>query len=268
MKKERIDKLLFEKGLAKSRTEAQVLILSSAVKVNGIRINKPSIEIPFNSNVEIEKNERFVSRGAYKLIKAIDRFNIAVEEKICTDIGCSTGGFTEILLKKGAKKVYAVDVGKGQLDISLKNNERVIVLEKTNARYITERDIPEKIDLATIDVSFISVEKILNPIKEIGKEDLKVVILIKPQFEVGREFVSRGGIVRKKEYIINMIEEKFDFFYKIDLIPKGLTYSPIKGAKGNIEYLVYLTTEERNGLSKSIIKEVVYESWDIFKEKD
>ncbi len=268
MKKERLDKLLFEKGFTKSRNEAQVLILSGEVKVNGIRITKPSTEIPWNSKVETEKTERFVSRGAYKLIKAIQSFNISLEGKICADIGSSTGGFTEILLRRGAKRVYAVDVGKGQLDIKLRNDERVILLERINARYLSEKEIPEKIDLATIDVSFITVEKIIVPIKEIGKENLEVVILLKPQFEVGKEFVGKGGIVKNKEYIIDMIERKFDFFYKLALTPKGLTFSPIKGARGNIEYLIYLVREEKSGLDKSAIKEVVNESWNILQEKN
>ena len=266
MKKERLDRLLFENGLTKSRNEAQILILAGEVKVNGIKITKPSIEVPVNSEVKIDKSERFVSRGAYKLLKALDYFKINVEGKICTDIGSSTGGFTEVLLKRGAERIYAVDVGVGQLDIKLRNDKRIISLEGINARYLTEKEIPEKIDLATIDVSFITVEKVIPQIKEIGKRNLEVIILLKPQFEVGKAFVGKRGIVKNKEYIIEMIDKKFDFFYKVELPPKNLTFSPIKGAKGNIEYLIYLSREDTR-MNRSKIMEVVNESWDIFQKK-
>jgi len=266
VKRVRLDKLLFENKLVKSRTEAQIIILSGEVKVNGVKIVKPSIIVPIDSKLTIEKSERFVSRGAYKLIKALDYFNINVEGKICADIGSSTGGFTEILLKRGAQKVYAVDVGVGQLDLKLRNDSRVTLLEGINARYLTKKDIPEVINLATIDVSFISVEKIIPQIKELGSEDLEIITLLKPQFEVGKSFVGKNGIIRNKEYIIDMLNKKFDFFYKIDLPPKGLTFSPIKGAKGNIEYLIFLKREPPY-INKSIIEEVVNESWNIFQKK-
>lgn len=266
MKKERVDKLLFEKKLVRSRSEAQILILAGKVKVNGTKIGKPSIEVSTDSSLEIDKSEKFVSRGAYKLLKALDYFKINVEGKICADIGSSTGGFTEILLKRGAERVYAVDVGIGQLDIKLRNNNRVILLEGINARYLTKKDIPETIDLSTIDVSFITVEKIIPQVKEIGGENLEVIVLLKPQFEVGKNFVGRKGIVRNREYIKDMIFKKFDFFYKVGLPPNGLTFSPIKGTKGNIEYLVYLK-RGFTSINRLIIEEVVNESWDIFQKK-
>lgn len=264
MQKERADLLLFEKGLARSRSEAQILIMSGDVKANGFTITKPSILVNADSTIEVNTNKRYVSRGAHKLIKALDSFNIDVTNKICADIGASTGGFTEVLLMRGARKVYSVDVGKGQLDFKLRKDKRVVVLEETNARYLEKSMFLEKIELATIDVSFISTDKIVPELLTLCTDDFEIIILIKPQFEVGREKVGRGGIVKNKDFVVEMVIEKNNFFQNLNLNPVGFTYSPIKGAKGNREYLLNLSLKsDKINISENIIRDVIDESWNI-----
>jgi len=264
MQKKRADILLFEKGLVKSRAESQILIMSGKVKANNIKINKPSLLISSDSLLEIDTDKRYVSRGAYKLLKALDVFMIDVEDKVCADIGSSTGGFTEILLIKGAKKVYCIDVGKGQLDYKLRKDNRVMVLEETNARFLDKKMFQENLDIVTIDVSFISTDLIVPPLKPILRDNAEIIILLKPQFEVGRGKVGKGGIVKNKEYINEMIIIKRNFFINCGFIPTGLTYSPVKGAKGNREYLLNLSLKnDKICITENLIREVINESWDI-----
>jgi len=196
MKKERLDKLLVEKGLVESREKAQRLIMAGVVFVNRQKVDKPGTKVKTDSDIQIKKKEKYVSRGGYKLEKGLKVFGVDPSGLVCLDIGASTGGFTDCLLQYGAKKVYAVDVGKNQLHEKLRNDERVVVLEKTNARYLTEEHIPEPVEFFVSDVSFISILKILPAICSLIKEGAKGIILIKPQFELSREEV-KGGVVKE-----------------------------------------------------------------------
>ena len=243
--KTRLDIFIFEKGLVKSRTEAAALILNRKVLVDGKIADKAGIQISGDENIEIQKNENaFVSRGGYKLLKAITDFKINLNDKICLDIGASTGGFTDCMLQNGAAKVYAVDVGYGQLDWKLRNDSRVINLEKTNFRNWDGNQIIDKIEFASIDVSFISLKKILpnlnNLIKNIHFEKIEVVALIKPQFEVGREKIGKNGVVRNDEYRQEVILDIQNFAKDLGFEVIGICESPIKGPAGNVEYLMYL----------------------------
>ena len=239
--KTRLDVLLTERGLLDSRQKAQATIMSGIVFVNGQRMDKVGTMIPNDSQIEIRGTTlKYVSRGGLKLEKAMQTFPLQLCEKICADIGSSTGGFTDCMLQNGAKKVYAVDVGYGQLDWKLRNDERVVCMERTNARYLTHEDIPEELDFASIDVSFISLTKILNPVKDCLKEQGQVVCLIKPQFEAGREKVGKKGVVRDTKVHEEVIKMIMDFAVSIGFTLLHLDYSPIKGPEGNIEYLVHL----------------------------
>ena len=192
----------------------------------------------------------YVSRGGLKLEKAIKNFDVSVEGKVCTDVGSSTGGFTDCMLQNGAVKVFAIDVGRGQLDWKLRQDPRVVCMEKTNIRYVTPEDIPDRIQFASIDVSFISLTKVLGPVKELLTEDGQIVCLIKPQFEAGREKVGKKGVVREKETHMEVVRMVMEFALSIGFGVLGLAFSPIKGPEGNIEYLLYLqktpTEEELN----------------------
>ena len=241
MKRERLDLLLVKRGFYKSRENAKKHIIAGYVKVNGERVRKPSTLISINSNIEVIDNLcPYVSRGGLKLEDALNKFNISVDNYVAIDIGASTGGFTDCLLKKGAKKVYAVDVGYGQLDWKLRNDKRVIVLEKINARYLNFALIGELVDIITIDVSFISLKLIIPSAKLLLKENGSIVALIKPQFEAGRKWVSKGGIVKDPLVHKRVITEISNFCIENNLYIKGLSRSPIKGAKGNIEYFIFL----------------------------
>ena len=238
----RIDAYLFEKGLITSRTKAKELILTGRVTVNNVVVTKASYDVSDSDEVEIapsEKNE-FVGRGGLKLEAALDAFNIDCKEKVCADIGASTGGFTDCLLQKGAKKVYAIDVGYGQLAWKLRSNERVVNMERTNFRYVTHNEIPEEIDFASVDVSFISLKIILPVMYELLKDDGEAVCLIKPQFEAGREKVGKKGVVRDINVHIEVIENIVAFASQQKFKVSGLSFSPVKGPEGNIEYLIYL----------------------------
>jgi 23S rRNA (cytidine1920-2'-O)/16S rRNA (cytidine1409-2'-O)-methyltransferase len=241
MKKERLDKLLVDRKILESREKAKRYIMANLVIVDGIKINKAGTRCNVDSELLIERDEnQYVSRGGLKLGKALQEFNLSVKDMIVIDVGASTGGFTDCLLQHGAKKVYCIDVGYGQLDWTLRHDNRIVNMEKTNIRALTEDKFEVKFDLATVDVSFISLTKVLPVIERLLKPLGKVVALVKPQFEAGRENVKKGGIVDDptihQEIIANLIREMQKIFYFVDM-----TFSPIKNSPGNIEYLVYLT---------------------------
>lgn len=239
--KERLDVLLVNRGLAPSREKAKAIIMSGQVYVDGQKEDKAGTN--FNENVKIEVRGNtlpYVSRGGLKLEKAVECFGVDVKDKICMDVGASTGGFTDCMLQNGAVKVYSVDVGHGQLAWSLRQDERVICMEKTNIRYVEPSDIPDKIAFASIDVSFISLTKVLLPVRNLLEEDGRVVCLIKPQFEAGREKVGKKGVVREKSVHMEVIEMVINYAVSIGFEVENLDYSPIKGPEGNIEYLLYL----------------------------
>lgn len=241
--KERLDVLIHRKGMADSREKASSQIMSGIVYVNDIKVDKPGTKLPVNSKIEIRGNALpYVSRGGLKLEKALHEFNLKLQDKVALDIGASTGGFTDCMLQNGAAKVYAIDVGYGQLAWSLRTDSRVVCLERTNIRYVTPEAIGENADFASIDVSFISLTKVLPAVKQLLKDDGEVVCLIKPQFEAGREKVGKKGVVREKSVHIEVIEKITAFCSnEMEFSILGLSYSPIKGPEGNIEYLLYLS---------------------------
>ena len=250
MSKERLDVLLVSRGLAESREKAKAIIMSGNVYVDGQKEDKAGTSFNDKVNIEVRGNTlKYVSRGGLKLEKAMANFDVTLEGKICMDVGSSTGGFTDCMLQNGAVRVYAVDVGHGQLAWKLRNDERVVCMEKTNIRYVTPDDIPDKIQFSSIDVSFISLTKVLGPVKELLSDDGQIVCLIKPQFEAGREKVGKKGVVKDiavhKEVIRNIV----DFAFEIGLNVINISYSPIKGPEGNIEYLILLD-RKKEGLTK------------------
>ncbi|MDO4764457.1 MAG: TlyA family RNA methyltransferase [Eubacteriales bacterium] len=241
MKKERLDVLLVSLGLAASREKAKALIMSGKVLVDNEREEKAGLMVFPNQEIRIKgEQERFVSRGGYKLLKAMAGFQIDLTGKVCLDVGASTGGFTDCMLQHGASKVYSIDVGYGQLAWKLRQDERVIVLEKTNVRYLTEEQVPEKADFASIDVSFISLTKIIEAVRGRLKDEAELVCLIKPQFEAGKEKVGKNGVVKDKKVHTEVIETIIQYMCDRQFEVKGLEFSPIKGPAGNIEYLLYL----------------------------
>lgn len=259
--KERLDVLIHKLGLTQSREKASGYIMSGIVYVNGMKQDKPGTRVPVNAEIEIRGNALpYVSRGGLKLEKAITGFNIDVRGKIAMDVGASTGGFTDCLLKNGAAKVYSIDVGYGQLAWELRTDSRVVCMERTNIRYVNPSDIGESVDFATIDVSFISLTKVLPAVIGILSTDGEIVCLIKPQFEAGREKVGKKGVVRDKEVHVEVIEKIMEFcMNEMNLTLLGLTYSPIKGPEGNIEYLLYVTkkTDDTRKTANINIEEVV-----------
>lgn len=264
IKKERLDIYLVENGMATSREKAKALIMEGKVYVNSQKEDKAGTLIKLTDKIECRGEKlKYVSRGGLKLEKASKVFTISYEDKICIDIGSSTGGFTDFMLQNGAKLVFAVDSGTNQLDYKLRVDKRVVSLENTNARYLTAVDVNnEKIDVITIDVSFISLQKILVPAYDILDEDGLVVMLVKPQFEAGRELVEKNGVVRNKSTHIKVIEEVIDFSEKIGFFIKGLDFSPIKGPAGNIEFLLYADkkNDENQIFDKNLIKSVVQDA--------
>lgn len=257
MKKVRLDVLVFKSGLAASRQRASTEIMSGNVLVNGQKIDKPGTMVPEDAEISLIKSAvPFVSRGGLKLEKALDEFQIDPEGKVCIDCGASTGGFTDCLLKRGAKKVYSVDVGYGQLAWNLRNDPRVVSMERTNIRYVTEEQIPEKLDLAVIDVSFISLRLVLPPVKRLLSKDGEVVCLIKPQFEAGKDKVGRKGVVRDENTHIEVLESFRDYSREYGFVLKNLNFSPIKGPEGNIEYLGHLVQHGEPGAQTDIIRVV------------
>ena len=241
MKKIRLDQLVFDLGLTESRERAKTTIMSGLVYVNGQKADKPGMQVMPDVKVEVRGNALpYVSRGGFKLEKALRVFPIDPTGKVCIDCGASTGGFTDVLLQNGATKVYAVDVGYGQLAWSLRNDPRVVSMERTNVRYITSEQIPEMLDLAVMDVSFISIELILPAIFPLLKDGADVVCLIKPQFEAGREEVGKKGVVRDSSVHQRVIERILSVVPQFGYSAVGLDYSPIRGPEGNIEYLCHL----------------------------
>ena len=248
--KERIDKILTDKNYAQSKSQAQAMIMAGHVKVNGEKITKSSQTFDTKNELEIEvKTLPFVSRGGLKLDKAIKSFNINLSGKICLDAGASTGGFTDCMLQNGAQKVYAVDVGYGQIAWKIRQDKRVKTIERTNIKNCSFLDIfdnenDEKCDFCAMDLSFISITKVLENIKNFLKPDnFEIVALIKPQFEAGREFIEKKGVVKDKNVHVQVIKNIIDFCASIELNAQMLTFSPITGPAGNIEYLVYLTKD-------------------------
>lgn len=239
--KERLDVLLVKKGLAPSREKAKTMIMEGNVFVNNQREDKAGTNIPEDAVIEIKGNTlKYVSRGGLKLEKAMTHFGISLENKICMDIGASTGGFTDCMLQNGAKKVYAVDVGYGQFAWKLRTDERVVCMEKTNIRYVTPEDIADVLDFASVDVSFISLAKVLPAAKELLRDEGEMVCLIKPQFEAGREKVGKKGVVRDPAVHREVIEKVITEARELGFSILHLEYSPIKGPEGNIEYLVHI----------------------------
>ena len=239
--KERLDVLLVRRGLFSSREKAKAVIMAGQVYVDGQKEDKAGAVFEETASIEVRGHTLpYVSRGGLKLEKALKVFPITVREKTCLDIGASTGGFTDCMLQNGARKVYAIDVGRGQLDWKLRNDERVVCMEKTNIRYVTEQDIPEKADFASIDVSFISLTMVLGPVKALLKEGARVVALIKPQFEAGKGKVGKKGVVRDSAVHEEVIAATVAFAENLGFEVRGLTWSPIRGPEGNIEYLLWL----------------------------
>ncbi len=242
IKKERLDILIVNRGLAPSREKAKAIIMSGIVYVDGEKEDKAGTTFPENVNIEIKGNTlKYVSRGGLKLEKAMNEFGLRLDGFVCMDVGSSTGGFTDCMLQNGATKVYAVDVGHGQLDWKLRNDDRVVCMEKTNIRYVTPEHIDDRLDFSSIDVSFISLTKVLLPVKELLKDTGRIVCLIKPQFEAGREKVGKKGVVRDKKVHEEVIDMVVKYAKSIELYPLKLDFSPVKGPEGNIEYLLYLS---------------------------
>lgn len=241
MKKIRLDQLVFDLGYTDSRERAKTTIMSGHVFVNGQRADKPGTPVAPDARVEVRGEALpFVSRGGFKLDKALRVFPIDPAGKLCIDCGASTGGFTDVLLQHGAQKVYAVDVGYGQLAWKLRNDGRVVSLERTNLRYVTKDQIPEELDLAVMDVSFISVRLVLPAVKALLRPEADIVCLIKPQFEAGREEVGKKGVVRDSAVHEEVIRSVLAFAPTIGLSVMGLDFSPIKGPEGNIEYICHM----------------------------
>lgn len=241
MAKERLDVLLVNKGLAQSREKAKAIIMSGNVYVNGQKEDKAGSNFSEDAVIEVRGTAlKYVSRGGLKLEKAMENFDVVLLGKVCMDVGSSTGGFTDCMLQNGAVKVYAVDVGHGQLDWKLRNDERVVCMEKTNIRYVTPDDLTDRIEFSSIDVSFISLTKVLGPVKELLTDDGQIVCLIKPQFEAGREKVGKHGVVREPEVHLEVIDMVVNFAISIGFEALNLEFSPVKGPEGNIEYLLHL----------------------------
>lgn len=252
--KERLDVLLVRQGFAQSREKAKAILMAGNVFVNGQREDKAGTTFD-ESKIHIEvkgSTLKYVSRGGLKLEKAMSQFPIILADKVCMDIGASTGGFTDCMLQNGAEKVFSVDVGHGQLAWKLRNDERVVCMEKTNFRYVTPDDIGEQVDFASVDVSFISLTKILIPARNLLCEQGRMVCLIKPQFEAGKEKVGKKGVVRDPAVHGEVVHKIIDYADLIGFEVLGLTYSPIKGPEGNIEYLMFI--EKKNELSEDILK--------------
>ena len=243
--KTRLDVLLTERGLLDSRQKAQATIMSGIVFVNGQRVDKVGTAVSNDALIEIRGTTLpYVSRGGLKLEKSMQTFPLTLTGKICADIGASTGGFTDCMLQNGAKKVYAVDVGYGQLDWKLRNDVRVVCMERTNARYLTHEEIPEELDFASVDVSFISLKLIFPALYGLLREGGEIACLIKPQFEAGREKVGKKGVVRDPAVHLEVLEHFLIHAKENHFTVLGITYSPIRGPEGNIEYLGFLRKSE------------------------
>lgn len=258
MAKKRLDQLVFERGLTESRERAKTTIMAGHVFVNGQRSDKPGTPVAEDSKIEIHgETMPFVSRGGYKLDKALKVFSVDPAGWHCIDCGASTGGFTDVLLQHGASKVYSVDVGYGQLAWKLREDDRVICMERTNVRYISSEQIPELLDIAVMDVSFISIKLILPALKNILKPDADIICLIKPQFEAGKEKVGKKGVVRDIGVHREVIRDILYFCRENQLSCMGLDYSPIRGPEGNIEFLLWLKNSDKQEFEPDIESVVV-----------
>lgn len=261
--KKRLDVLLVEQGLADSREKAKAIIMSGIVYVDNNKEDKAGTTFEETAKVEVRGNTlKYVSRGGLKLEKAMNNFGVTLDGKVCMDVGASTGGFTDCMLQNGAVKVYSVDVGHGQLAWKLRNDERVVCMEKTNIRYVTPEDIDDRVEFTSIDVSFISLTKVLPAVKELMTENGEIVCLIKPQFEAGREKVGKKGVVRELSTHIEVVQMIVDYVRNNGFRTLDLSYSPIKGPEGNIEYLLYMTKDESRENAEFDIKALVSESHD------
>ena len=263
MKKIRLDQLVFDLGLAESRERAKTTVMSGLVFVNGQRADKPGMQVSPDVNVEVKGTALpYVSRGGLKLEKALKVFPVGVNGDVSIGCGASTGGFTDLLLKNGAAKVYSVDVGYGQLAWSLRNDERVVNMERTNIRYISSEQIPEPLDICVMDLSFISVKLVLPAVCALLKDDAQLVCLIKPQFEAGREEVGKKGVVRDKAVHLSVIESVLSFAPTVGMTVMGLDFSPIKGPEGNREYLCYMKkgVHEAGLINAAAVVEASHES--------
>lgn len=261
--KVRLDNLIVQKGLTESREKAKALIMAGQIYIDNQKCDKAGQMVdPEKVKVELRgETLKYVSRGGLKLEKAMKSFPISLKDKVCMDIGASTGGFTDCMLQNGAKKVFAVDVGYGQFAWKLRNDERVVNMERTNIRYVTPEQIGENLDFASIDVSFISLRLVLPVAKALLKENGEIAALIKPQFEAGREQVGKKGVVKDKNVHFSVVRNIVDFSQEIGYSVEGLAFSPIKGPEGNIEYLMYLKNNGiKNEISDEDIKVLVDES--------
>ncbi len=257
--KKRLDAAVFEQGFCDSREKAKTLIMAGVVYVNNQKADKPGTTVKEDDIIEVRSNPlKYVSRGGLKLEKAMENFPIALEGKLCADIGASTGGFTDCMLQNGASKVYAIDVGYGQLAWKLRTDDRVVNMERTNFRYVTHVEIPEELDFCSVDVSFISLSIIVPVMRELMKSGGEAVCLIKPQFEAGKDKVGKKGVVRDKSVHIETVQKTIDMIIANNLTVLGLTYSPVKGPEGNIEYLVYIRkTDIGENLCSVTVEDVV-----------
>ncbi len=256
--KKRADVILFEKGLVESREKGKRVIMEGIVFVGTERIEKPGQKLDEDAEIRIKVNPNiYVSRGGLKLEKSIELFKLDLKDKVSMDIGASTGGFTDCMLKNGASKVFAIDVGYGQLDWKLRNDKRVVVMERTNIRHVESDEIGEPIDFISIDVSFISLKLVLPVAKKLLRDNGEIIALVKPQFEAGRENVGKRGIVRDKKIHYKVIKDTINYCVENKLSPYGLTYSPITGATGNIEFLIYLKNNLDNSIDDKEIMEII-----------
>lgn len=240
-KKERLDVLLVRRGLAESREKAKAVIMTGNVFVQGQREDKAGSTFPPDVSIEVKGNPmKYVSRGGYKLEKAVELWQVPLDGQICMDVGASTGGFTDCMLQNHAAKVYAIDVGTNQLAWKLRQDERVVSMERTNIRYVTEKEVPEPIGFVSIDVAFISLTKVLIPVWNLMRDHGRIVCLVKPQFEAGREKVGKKGVVRDQGVHVEVVQHIMTYTLAMGFQILDLSFSPIKGPEGNIEYLLYL----------------------------
>lgn len=262
--KKRLDAAVFEQGFCDSREKAKTLIMAGVVYVNNQKADKPGMQIKDDDSIEVRSNPlKYVSRGGLKLEKAMSSFDIKLDGLVCADIGASTGGFTDCMLQNGAKKVYSIDVGYGQLAWKLRTDPRVVNMERTNFRYVTKEQLPDELSFASVDVSFISLSLIVPVMRTLMRNDAYAVCLIKPQFEAGRDKIGKKGVVRDKSVHIEVVDNVIGMMLNNGFSVSGLDYSPVKGPEGNIEYLILVQKSDQpvNNL-KTTAKDVVMRSHD------
>ena len=265
--KKRLDAAVFELGFSESREKAKTLIMAGVVYVNNQKADKPGMNVKDDDTIEVRSNPlKYVSRGGLKLEKAMQSFDLQLDGSVCADIGASTGGFTDCMLQNGATKVYAIDVGYGQLAWKLRTDERVVDMERTNFRYVTHEQIPEELDFCSVDVSFISLSIIVPVMRNIMKDGGRAVCLIKPQFEAGKDKVGKKGVVRDKAVHVEVVENTVNMMLNNNMRVLGLDFSPVKGPEGNIEYLVYIektdTPEDVSGVTAKDVVEMSHKELD------